>query len=333
MKHIALSLAILLATQIAFAQEVAIEQNINQPITQVIINPGWDVKLIHHQEADSGYRIAIITNEELASIAYNVRLCNIKGDTLTILENTQLPKGTLVEVEGPMSFWQIAMMPEAAAAMDQVAKAIDGELGSTERRKIWSHSVSFCGSIGYRNGPNPTNFETPFMHSGTITLSAGAQTSFKFNQHLGLNVGTSVMTNSQFLDHQVRLTDDGGLECIDGQTPIQKNMLSSFYLGIPVELHYYFGKSCNNSFSVDAFFGYRIAGFFYTRDESSNWQAWVGTETPWLFYPWKLEVGIGFNTNWLGIIHGVRVFTNILPEYNPAMMTDKMKTVGFEIKL
>ena len=54
MKRIFLSLAILLAAQIGFAQEeVAIEQNINQRINKLEINSGWDVHLIHH-EADSG---------------------------------------------------------------------------------------------------------------------------------------------------------------------------------------------------------------------------------------------------------------------------------------
>ena len=41
MKRIALLLAILLATHMAFAQEeVAIEQNINQRINKLEINPG-----------------------------------------------------------------------------------------------------------------------------------------------------------------------------------------------------------------------------------------------------------------------------------------------------
>ena len=103
MKRIILSFIILLATQVVLAQEeVAIEQNINQRINKLEINPGWNVHLLHH-EADSGYRVAIITDENLAARAYNVQLCNVKDQTLTILENTQLPQGTVVEIEGPMS--------------------------------------------------------------------------------------------------------------------------------------------------------------------------------------------------------------------------------------
>ena len=120
MKRIILSLAILLAAQIGFAQEeVAIEQNINQRINKLEINPGWDVHLIHH-EADSGYRVAIITEDDLAARAYNVQLCNVKDSTLTILENTQLPKGTVVEIEGPMTFGQINLLNNATAEADYV---------------------------------------------------------------------------------------------------------------------------------------------------------------------------------------------------------------------
>lgn len=433
MKRITLLLSILLATHMAFAQEeVAIEQNINQRINKLIINPGWEVHLIHH-EADSGYRVAIITEEDLAARAYNVQLCNVKDQTLTILENTQLPQGTVVEIEGPLNFGQIILSDRATAEADYViasaasvsdalanlslsyysslnikhyhipdndnspgievwdhaqltidtlsgegdavvsvyadadiqygtntlrgkitlyeyeathnwpyqekdtrvikTKEVDGEWVTTDRRKIWNNSISFGASIGYRSDPNPIDFESPFRHNDTRTFSWELQTGFKFSKHLGLNTGLAAMLNYQYLDHQVKLTDDGGLECIDGQTPIQKNMLMSFYLGIPVEFHYYLGKTGNNSFSVDAFLGRRMMGLLNTRDQSSNWEGWVGTEAPQLFNPWKLEMGVSFNTNLIGFIHGVRVFTNLLPEYKPGITTDKFRSVGVEIKL
>jgi hypothetical protein len=46
-----------------------------------------------------------------------------------------------------------------------------------------------------------------------------------------------------------------------------------------------------------------------------------------------MELGLSFNTQHLGIIHGVRVFTNLLPEYKPGITTDKFRSIGFEIKL
>ena len=113
MKRITLFIAILFAFNMGFAQEeVAIEQRIEQSINTLQIYRGWDVHLLHN-EADSGYRVAIVTNEDYAPFAFNVQLCNVKGDTLTILENTQLPRGTVVEVEGPMKFQRINLFYEA----------------------------------------------------------------------------------------------------------------------------------------------------------------------------------------------------------------------------
>ena len=90
MKHIILTIAIVLAALTGFAQEeVAIEQYINQSINQLYIDPGWDVRLIH-ADTDSTYRIAIVTTEDFAALAYNVQLCNLKDRTLTILENTKI---------------------------------------------------------------------------------------------------------------------------------------------------------------------------------------------------------------------------------------------------
>ena len=130
MKRIALLLAIIFTFQIGFAQEeVAIEQYINQRINKLEINPGWDVHLLHN-EADSGYRVAIVITDDYEAFAYNVQLCNVKDETLTILENTMLPKGTVVEIEGPMTFNGIRLTNRAMAKADYVIAA--GEEKTTD---------------------------------------------------------------------------------------------------------------------------------------------------------------------------------------------------------
>ena len=158
MKRIILSLAILLAAQIGFAQEeVAIEQNINQRINKLEINSGWEVHLIHH-EADSGYRVAIITEDDLAARAYNVQLCNVKDQTLTILENTQLPRGTVVEIEGPMTFGQINLLNNATAEADYVVASVASvpkDLTNLDLSKYSSLSTQAFMS-GIITSPTPT---------------------------------------------------------------------------------------------------------------------------------------------------------------------------------
>ena len=436
MKRITLLLATLLATQIVLAQEeVAIEQNINQRINRLEINAGWDVHLIHH-EADSGYRVAIITDEDLAARAYNVQLCNVKDQTLTILENTQLPQGTVVEIEGPMNFGQINLLNNATAEADYViasaasvpedwtnlnlcmfstfhvrhyhipnpdnssgmkiwdhaqltidtisgegdavmnvyananfqygtntlngkitlydyeatnnwpyrqkdvriikAKEVDGEWVTTNRRKIWTDALYLNAGIGILQGNTPKDPNSPFLQSNTVSVKLGWTTNFKFSDHWWLTTGILWNHNIKFLCHQVEY-ENNELVVIDGQGEFQSNRLKNDYLGIPVTLYYYLGKQHTESISLDLYCARLLNERLST---STDFNLYWGFSAGWsaisiynIFNPWKLEAGVSFNTQHLGFIHSIRVFTNLLPEYKPGVTTDKIRSFGIEIKL
>ena len=430
MKRIILAIAIFLAAQIGFAQEeVAIEQNINQRINKLEIYSGWDVHLIHH-EADSGYRVAIITEEDLAARAYNVQLCNVKDSTLTILENTQLPRGTVVEIEGPMTFGQINLLNNATAEADYVVasaasvpedwtnlnlcrysnfhvrhyhipnpenspgikiwdhaqltidtlsgegdavvntyagvfqygtnilqgkitlyesentddwpymhkdcrviktKKVDGELVTTDRRKIWNDALSVDAGIGILYGNRPTNPNSPYLQSTTLSVKVGMSTYFKLGNRWGISTGLLWNSNDKSLCHQVKY-ENNELVVIDGQGDFQRNKLTYNYLGIPVTMNYYLGKRGTESLSLD-FYCARLLGE-HLRSTTDPTKLFSGTkEKVDVFNPWKIEVGLSFNTQHLGFFHGIRVFTNLLPEYKPGVTTDKFRSVGVEIKL
>lgn len=437
MKRIILSFIILLAAQIGFAQEeVVIEQNINQRINELIVNPGWEVHLLHH-EADSGYRVAIITDEDLAARAYNVQLCNVKDQTLTILENTQLPQGTVVEIEGPMTFGQIGLLDRATAKADYVialaasapkdltnlflsrnssfhiqhyhipnpdnspsmeiwdhaqltidtlsgegdavmnvyadanfqygnntlrgkitlydyeannnypywhkerreikTKEVDGELVTTDRRKVWNDALVLDVGIGEQHGNTPTNPDSPFLQYNTLTVNIGFSTYFKLSNRWGLRTGLQWNENRKSLCHQVKYENDE-LIVVDGQGDYQRNRLYNLYMGIPVSLDYYLGKKQTESFSLDLYCGRLLGETLVTSKDPTKPFGLVffpGTKDHLdnIFNPWKLEVGLSFNTRHLGILHGVRVFTNLLPEYKPGVTTDKFRSVGVEFKL
>lgn len=437
MKRIILSLAILLAAQIGFAQEeVAIEQNINQRINKLEINSGWNVHLIHH-EADSGYRVAIITEDDLAARAYNVQLCNVKDQTLTILENTQLPQGTVVEIEGPMNFGQINLLDRATAEADYVVasaasapkdwtnlnlskhssihvrhyhipnpehspgmevwdhaqltidtisgegnvmmnvyegvfqygtdilrgkitlneygntsdwpymqekncrviktKEVDGELVTTDRRKVWNDALFLEVGIGLQHGNTPTNPNSPFLQYNTLTVNMGFSTYFNLGNRWGLKTGLLWNENRKSLCHQVKY-ENNELVVIDGQGDYQRNRLYNLYMGIPVSLSYYLGKKQTESVSLDLYCGRLLGETLVTSKDPTKpfgLGLFPGTKDHLdnIFNPWKLEVGLSFNTRHLGILHGLRVFTNLLPEYKPGVTTDKFRSVGVEIKL
>lgn len=422
MKRITLLIMSLCLTGLGFAQEeVAIEQTINQPIGYLEIGSGWEVRLMN-RNTDS-YRLAVVVPERFAGIANETRVCNLAGDTLTILENTMLPKGTVVELEGRLGFRKINAFDKATAMAEQVdipenadpvyielgekanmsikklvcqgdphfemgersrlnidticgrgdihiarhnaefqygtslkegkihidiyerpswyylkenpiiitTKLEDGQPVTTERNRIWDNSLSISFGVGYRNGLNPVNRNSPYTNSGGLDVPIGLLTGFVFTPHLSLSTGLQVNLNQRWMDYPVKMGENG-LEVIENPEITQHDKLVSTYLCIPAELYYYFGKSKSYGLSMDVRFGYLIGAQLITRFPSIGNQGSIGENARSLFNPWKLEAGISFNTNVLGIIHGVRVYTNLLPEYNKAVTTEKFRSIGFEIK-
>ena len=422
MKRITFLLSILFATQMAFAQEeVVIEQTVDQPINYLEIGSGWDVKLMHRES--EGYRIAIVVPERFAGIAAEIQVCNLTGDTLTILENTMLPKGTIVELEGNLNFKAITMFKEAKASFDclcvpqdaephhylwlmqkseininqlvssgeilinlsdesklnidtiqgsgkpiielynsdfqygtclldgeitvkeyksptwfyekknpKVIKTeiVDGQPVTKEHFKTWNDAIAFDFGLGFRSFQNPIDFSSPFTNNGVLTQSVGLSTGWRFDEHWSLTTGLQLNYNRYFMAHQLKL-DENGLKSIDGQTPIQVNRLSNGYLGIPISL-YWGNELLKSGLSFDVFFGHILKGWLQTRNAEDDYKEWQSEEATYLFNPWKLEVGLSFNTNLIGFIHGFRVYTNLLPEYNKSVTTEKFRSIGFEIK-
>ena len=422
MKQITLLIMLLCLTGLGFAQEeVAIEQTINQPIGYLEIGAGWEVRLMN-RNTDS-YRLAVVVPDKFAGIANETRVCNLAGDTLTILENTILPKGTVVELEGRLGFRKINAFGKSTAMAEQIdipenadpvyielgekadlsikklvcqgdphfemgersrlnidticgrgdihiarhnaefqygtslkegkihidiyerpswyyvkenpiiitTKLEDGQPVTTERNRIWDNSLSISLGVGYRNGLNPVNRNSPYTNSGGLDVPIGLLTSFVFTPHLSLSTGLQLNLNQRWMDYPVKMGENG-LEVIENPEMTQHNKLVSTYLCIPAELYYYFGKSKSYGISMDVRLGYLIGAQLITRFPSVGNQGSIGENARSLFNPWKLEAGISFNTNVLGIIHGIRVYTNLLPEYNKAVTTEKFRSIGVEIK-
>lgn len=423
MKRITLLFTLFCLTLLGFAQEeVAIEQTINQPVSRLRIDKGWDVRLTHRDT--EGYRLTVVVPEQFAGIAAETQVCNLNGDTLTILKNDMLPQETILELEGPLELQEIALFDEAKAVFDRLVipekaakyeiyigkrsemavhqmissgepyirlgdeskltidtiqgrskpfietynaqfqygtslldgeivvkefkkpswfyyevqnpkviktKLVDGQPVTTERYKIWDASVALDVGIGFRKYQNPVDFNSPFTNNGILAINFGLSTGFRFSDRWTLLTGLRYNFNEYYMAHQLKLKENG-LETIDGQTPIQQNRLVSDYLGIPVELRFSLGEQWKSSLSVDAFFGRRIQGVFRTRGPEDNYKDWNIEKAASLFNPWKLEVGFSVNTSLIGFIHGIRVYTNLLPEYNKAVTTEKFRSIGVEIK-
>lgn len=419
MKHVILTLVILLSVQIGLAQDVvAIEQVVDAPVGSLYIHAGWDVHLMY-SETDT-YRIAVVVPENYAFVASEMQICSLAGDTLTILENTMLPKGTIVELEGRSCFRKIVMYGGAKASADCLfvpenyasiylnlrkkakmnihqfnctgepyiyleeswmdidsicgngkpevelfngkfkyganlldgeilvseywrprgnfekkgskvikTKMVDGKPVTIERNKVWDDEINVSVKFGLKKFQTPVEFSSPFTNNGVFSWSQETSKEFHFNSFMSLSVGLQFNFNRYYMAHQLKLNENG-LENLDGQTPIQKNQLVNFYLGIPVA--FYLGPT-NSNLSLDVFFGRCISGSFETLSAADNYKKWQSEKATNLFYPWKIEVGLGFNTNIVGFIHGFRIYVNLLPEYNKAFTNERFRSIGVEVRL
>ena len=214
-------------------------------------------------------------------------------------------------------------------------KMKDGQPVTTEHYKIWNpNNPNITTNIGvsYRRRQTPVDFNSPFTNNGIYTLNVGASANLCLGAHWTLSTGLRYNTNTYYMAHQLKLSETG-LENIDGQTPIQQNRLDNGYLGIPVELFFNFPDPINSSFSFDVFFARRLYGRLQTRNAEDNYKKWHNEKATQLFNPWKLEVGVSFNTGLIGFVHGIRVYTNLLPEYNKSVTTEKFRSIGVEFKL
>lgn len=210
-------------------------------------------------------------------------------------------------------------------------KTVDGQPVTTEKFRIWERIVAYNISAGFKVGPEPNDISSPYSMSGGLFVSGGVETSFRLGRQFKLSTGLSFNSTWMRLNFPVEMGENG-LEVLDGPETFQQNALYSGYLCVPVTLYYHFGKQKLNSFSLDFTTGYLLNGQLLTSYPELVPNAWIGTEYRSLFNPWKMEVGISFNTNIIGIIHGFRVYTNLLPEFNKNFTTEKFKSFGFEIK-
>lgn len=147
------------------------------------------------------------------------------------------------------------------------------------------------------------------------------------------------------LRYNVEPAAGGGLDFMTtAATGRQTAVMHHSYLGIPIEVEWYPFRNNHRvmSLSLDIYGGYAVSRYLkiHTRDARSTY---FGTQTSRgsevvessdpMFQPWKLEVGLTVGTDMLGLIHGVRFFTNLLPTYRDPASGQKIYTSGMTFYL
>lgn len=146
-----------------------------------------------------------------------------------------------------------------------------------------------------------------------------------------------------FLRYNVTPVDGGGIGFLTTPTTgHQTAVMFHSYLGLTGEVEWQVFPSSRRALrlSLDYYFAYDVSRYLtiYNRDARNTYfgsqtgtsKTVVGADDP-MFQPWKLEVGLTLATDMLGIIHGVRFFTNLLPSYIDPASGTKIYNTGVMI--
>lgn len=146
-----------------------------------------------------------------------------------------------------------------------------------------------------------------------------------------------------FLRYNVTPVDGGGIDFLTTPTTgRQTAVMFHSYLGLTGEVQWQVFKSSHRALrlSLDYYAAYDVSRYLTirTRDarityfgtQTSTGKTVVESSDP-MFQPWKLEIGLTAATDVLGIIHGVRFFTNLLPTYIDPASGEKIYNSGMMI--
>ena len=114
----------------------------------------------------------------------------------------------------------------------------------------------------------------------------------------------------------------------------------SGFLGIPLKITWY-PKADNKRMlgvSLDYYVGYAITKYYNismnqitltdAATQSYNMSGdMMRSDSPSIL-PWRMEAGLTLSTDYLGLVHGVRIFFDLLPRYEDPLTGEKIRTTG-----
>lgn len=217
----------------------------------------------------------------------------------------------------------------AQTSVIQTEKAISDSSSSSK----WNITVGLSagGTIFIADDASPY-----FSRFGT-TLQVPLSFNYRFNHHWRLSLGLrydfnwAPLTNCVDIQHD-NLNRTCGI-AIDTTPHVGTQRADVFHnnIGIPVQITWYPWNRDRNilSLSLDLYAGYAISKDICVRKNGSK--SWLNkhhdTSDPSLV-PWKMELGFTVSTDIIGIIHGVRIFTNLLPNYKDPKTNKNIYTAG-----
>ena len=184
------------------------------------------------------------------------------------------------------------------------------------------------------------NERSPYSASHSYVLRLPLMAHLKLSQRWNLNVGLRYDFQWDILRYNVTPAEGGGIELLTTPTTGRQTATAFHsYLGIPLELEWMLTPASSNGLrlSADIYAAYAVSEYLtirtldarntYNGMRSGTYKEVVESDDP-MFKPWKLEIGLKVSTDAIGLLHGIRFFTNLLPTYIAPATNQKIYTYG-----
>ena len=189
------------------------------------------------------------------------------------------------------------------------------------------------------------NSHSPYSASRSYVLRLPLMAHLKLAERWNLNVGLRYDFQWDILRHNVKPAEGGGIDILTTPTTgRQTATVFHSYLGIPLELEWLLTPGSRNGLrlSADIYAAYAVSEYLtirtldarntYNGMRSGTYKEVVESDDP-MFQPWKLEIGLKVSTDAIGLLHGIRFFTNLLPTSIDPATNGKIYTSGITLFL
>lgn len=189
------------------------------------------------------------------------------------------------------------------------------------------------------------NSHSPYSASRSYVLRLPLMAHLRLAERWNLNAGLCYDFQWDILRYNVTPAEDGGIDILTTPTTgRQTATVFHSYLGIPLELEWLLTPGSRNGLrlSADIYAAYAVSEYLTIRTldarntyhgmRSGTYKEVVESDDP-MFQPWKLEIGLKVSTDAIGLLHGIRFFTNLLPTYVDPATNQKIYASGITLFL
>lgn len=240
----------------------------------------------------------------------------------------------------------LAIALGAAAQTDSIAKPTDSadSAGPGCRRVEFSLHLGFSAGVTFFAN---TWEGSPYYSSYGLTLQVPLVFHFDLSRHWRLATGLGYNFYWDPLVYQVRPSTaaDNGIELDpDPHTGHQTALAMHGYLGIPLQFTWYPWPEHRKwlSLDFDVYGGMALTQYITGSTVTAECTDGVTHTSGYVDFTvndrvsmprWKLEVGVTLCSDRVGLLHGVRLFGNVLPTYYDVATGEHIRTFGMTLFL